>query len=69
MGKYSISIDGEPRKEQKKTEKYCQTLILNLVLPHNHLIRISSIKKQRYRKLRVLRFCAHVPSRICASKP
>jgi hypothetical protein len=68
MGKYSISIDGEPGKEQEKTEKCCQILLLNLVLPYKHLIRIISIKKQTYRKLRVPKFCAHDPSRICASK-
>jgi len=69
MGQYSISIDGEPRKELEETEKYCETLMLNLVLPYTHLIRMSSIKKQMYRKLRMLKFCAHVPSRIGASKP
>ena len=69
MGQCSISVDGEPRKEQEEMEKYCQTLMINLVLPYIHLIRMSSIKKQTYRKLRKLKFCAQVPSRICASKP
>jgi len=69
MGQYSISVDGEPRKEKEEMEKYCQTLIINLVLPYTHLIRMNSIKKQTYGKLRKLKFCAQFPSRICASKP
>jgi len=69
MGQYSVSVDGEPRKEPEETEKYCQTLVINVVLPYTHLIRMSSIKKQTYRKLRKLKFYAQVPSRICASKP
>ena len=69
MGQYSINIDGELRKKLEETEKYCQILMLNLVLPYTHLIRMSIIKKQTYRKLHMLKFCAHVPSRIGASKP